>query len=418
MLFGHSSDHLQVTSQYKAFLKTLKITQIQPGPILHDIDVFLDMLQTAPLKLTATHRLSQPQLETINEQLYQPIQVALKRPQQKSYPPILGLYLLLRASGLTYVDETGKQPELLINEAVYQQWQTLNLIERFGHLLETWLLRAHIDIVGEGYSSTLFSFPRNFEYMIMFYKRIPEAGLQVAGDRNVEGWLHLTPEWHNLGLMRGFGLIRVEDIDPEPGAGWNIQRIYRTEVGNALLAVLISDFFSDLDELFELSYDTGGLPIGVLQPALKPYFPTWNQTITIEQAAFQKGMFTFKVSLGKVWRRIEISAQYTLDALAATILSAFEFDSDHLYEFTYRNQFGVTERAVHPYMDDPLLASEVRVGDVPLSEGQSMTFLFDFGDNWEFKVQLERIDPARTEKGMRVIEEHGDPPEQYPNIDW
>jgi hypothetical protein len=66
------------------------------------------MMREAPLKLSATYRLSQTQLEDINTQLNRPIQVALKRPQQKSYPSISGLYLLLRASGLPLVDETRK----------------------------------------------------------------------------------------------------------------------------------------------------------------------------------------------------------------------------------------------------------------------------------------------------------------------
>ncbi len=43
----------------------------------------------------------QPSFKDImNERLSEPIQLDLKRPQQKSYPPINGLYLLLRASGL------------------------------------------------------------------------------------------------------------------------------------------------------------------------------------------------------------------------------------------------------------------------------------------------------------------------------
>lgn len=417
-MFEHLPEHMQVTQQHRSFLKTLEITETQPGPVLHDIGVLLEMMQTAPLDLTATYRLSRTQLDDINERLHQPIQVALKRPQQKSYPPILGLYLLLRASGLTQVDETGKRPKMFIVKNVYEQWQDLNLVERFGHLLETWLLRGHLEMVGAGDSSILPRIlPRNLEHIIRFYADIPEDGLRVAGDRNVEEWLYMDPEWHNLGLMLEFGWIRVEDSEPEPGAGWKIERIYRTDVGDAMIAMLISDFFSDLDSLFKLS-DSNGTTFGVFQSTFKLYFPEWNQTLTLEQEAFQEGTFTFKVSLGKVWRRIEIGAQNTLEELAWAILSAFKFDRDHLYEFTYRDRFGATERVSHPYMDTPPFTSEVLVGDVPLSKGQSMTFLFDFGDNWKFHVKLEQIDLMHTEKDVRVIEEHGDPPEQYPNLGW
>lgn len=303
MMFGHLPEHMQVTRQYKSFMKALQITQTQPGPVLHDIGVLLEMMQTTPLDLTTTYRLSRTQLEAINKQLHRPIRVALKRPQQKSYPPILGLYLLLHASGLTQVDETGSRPQMFIEENMYAQWQKLNPVEQFGYLLEAWLLRGHIDSVGAGYSPRFQSIPRNFEDVVRFYLRIPEEGLQVTGDRDVENWLHIIPKWHNLGLMLEFGMIRVEDSEPEPGNGWKIERIYRTDVGDAMLAILYSDFFSNREHLFELEY-TGGAPVGILQPVLKAYFPECNQTLTIQQGQFRQGTFTFKVSLGKVWRRL------------------------------------------------------------------------------------------------------------------
>jgi hypothetical protein len=57
------------------------------------------------------------------------------------------------------------------------------------------------------------------------------------------------------------------------------------------------------------------------------------------------------------------------------------------------------------------------VGDVPLRVGQKMTYLYDFGDCWEFEVTLEQVDQDTTVKKLRVLEMHGNPPEQYPNWD-
>jgi hypothetical protein len=56
----------------------------------------------------------------------------------------------------------------------------------------------------------------------------------------------------------------------------------------------------------------------------------------------------------------------------------------------------------------------MRIGDVPLRTGQTMTFLFDFGDNWEFDVTLEQVDPDRVSEKSIVLESHGASPEQYP----
>jgi hypothetical protein len=69
----------------------------------------------------------------------------------------------------------------------------------------------------------------------------------------------------------------------------------------------------------------------------------------------------------------------------------------------------------HPYMDEgPPFTSEMRIGQLPLRAGQTMTFLFDFGDNWEFGVTLEQVDPDRVTKKSAILESHGKAPEQYP----
>jgi hypothetical protein len=46
-----------------------------------------------------------------------------------------------------------------------------------------------------------------------------------------------------------------------------------------------------------------------------------------------------------------------------------------------------------------------------------MRFVYDFGDNWRFKIELERIDPPNAKiKKPRVLESHGKAPQQY--RDW
>lgn len=399
-------------------LTDLIITETHPGPILHDMRVLLDMLIAQPFELSTGHRLSLSILSSINEQMHMPIALDLKRPQQKSYPPILGLYLLLRASGLTHVDESGKKSILMLVEDTYKQWQAMNTTERYGLLLEAWLLRGNQDIIGErGFG---FGIPDNFYRAASFYGKIPDDGLPVAAARDAENTLRYQLEFHNLGLMHEFGLIRVEDAPPKPGQGWNIQHLYRTAVGDALFAALFSNFFNDTEKVMGLEF-VEALPEANLQDVLKPYFADWGKRLNIPEAAFREGVFTFRVTLGSIWRRIEIGATCTLDELAHAILNSVDFDHDHLYEFTYRNRFGSVEEVVHPYMEEPPTTTEVLVGDLPLSPGRTMTFLFDFGDNWEFGVMLEKISPGDSESAPQIVEAHGEAPQQYPywdDEDW
>ena len=44
--------------------------------------------------------------------------------------------------------------------------------------------------------------------------------------------------------------------------------------------------------------------------------------------------------------------------------------------------------------------------------------LYDYGDNWEFTIKLERVEPPGTKiKVPRIMERHGKAPEQYPEWD-
>jgi Plasmid pRiA4b ORF-3-like protein len=124
------------------------------------------------------------------------------------------------------------------------------------------------------------------------------------------------------------------------------------------------------------------------------------------------------VALGDVWRRIAIPAEATLDDLVNSILKSVGFDDDHLYEFAYRDRFGATVRVEHPDSHEGPWTDEVRVGDLPLEPGQMMTLTYDFGDEWQFEVRLERIEPPGSKiKVARILERHGKAPEQYPEWD-
>ena len=167
------------------------------------------------------------------------------------------------------------------------------------------------------------------------------------------------PGWHNLGLLELFGWISVQHGPPEPGEGWRIEHIWRTPVGDALLAALYDGFFGDWEKYIQLDVE-GMVPPGVLQPALQPYLPAWRNTLAVPTWSFRDGLHVFKVSLDRwLWRRIAIPADAPVDALASAILDAYEFDHDHLYEFSYLNRFGVQERVTHPQLDEGPWASEV-----------------------------------------------------------
>ena len=135
---------------------------------------------------------------------------------------------------------------------------------------------------------------------------------------------------------------------------------------------------------------------------------------------FRDGVYYFKVRLGDVWRRIAISAGADLEELAATILQAFRFDGDHLYSFRFPERDGSQVSVEHPYVEDAWMnTNEYSIGYLPLAEGQSMLYLYDYGANWHFDVKLEKVEPPSPRmKKARVIESHGTAPKEYGDEDW
>ncbi len=86
--------------------------------------------------------------------------------------------------------------------------------------------------------------------------------------------------------------------------------------------------------------------------------------------------------------------------------------------FSYKNRFGRVIEVNHSYMEEPPWAPEVSVGELSFVHGATMRFLYDFGDNWEFIIRLERIGPeVPNTVETKLLESYGTAPDQYPHME-
>ena len=108
-----------------------------------------------------------------------------------------------------------------------------------------------------------------------------------------------------------------------------------------------------------------------------------------------------------------------MDELAECIIGAFDFDGDHLYAFQFAERDGQKLTVEHPRVGDAELhTDEIAVGYLPLQEGESMPFQYDFGADWRFKVKLEKITPTDPEVSLPcIVESHGEAPAEYDSED-
>jgi hypothetical protein len=153
---------------------------------------------------------------------------------------------------------------------------------------------------------------------------------------------------------------------------------------------------------------------------INPLFPAWKTGITAEpdEVVPQRGTITFSVSLNKdLWRRIVMPCDYTFADLAMTILKAFKFDDEHLYQFCYKDEYG-TKRALDDHRCDEAIgefADVVKLGLARLVPKQKLDFRYDFGDAWRFEVLVETMDESSELGKPKILDKAGKAPKQY---DW
>lgn len=410
-----------LSAYYAEILENQRIDEDSAdSTIVRDFETLLGFIGSNGIQVSGEYNFFQLKaLAYLNSQMTNPIEIDLKRPQQKSYPNIHGLYLLLRVTGLTCVNAIGKKQHLFLDEAVLESWHSLNLTERYFTLLEAWLLKGDTEILGERMGPMGISIIRWRD----FFKRIPASGLKLTRNIGEESNIMHWSGTYTIALLELFGFISIQHGKPKDGKGWQIISVHRTAYGNALLKLLSESLIESESEYLwstieDEMEDKINADFGALQPIIQPFFPEWHKNLIIPKPQFQDGIYIFKVSLGNIWRRIAIPGKKNFDSLSAGILNSVDFDFDHLYEFKYKNRFGLATHINHPSIEESPWADEVLIGEVGLTPNKTITYLYDFGDNWEFDVTLERIDPLDPKiKKPVVLEAHGEAPEQYSGWD-
>ena len=144
-----------------------------------------------------------------------------------------------------------------------------------------------------------------------------------------------------------------------------------------------------------------------------------EKTLPRRVIKFKEGIYTFKVSLDKhTWSKIQLSSHDTLHDLHRLIQQAFEFDDDHMYSFFMDGEPWSKNAFKCPFDDEGPSADEVEIGELDLTYEQSFLYIFDFGDEWRFSIEVLEIKNQVTDKfEAEIIESKGELPQQYPDFD-
>lgn len=140
--------------------------------------------------------------------------------------------------------------------------------------------------------------------------------------------------------------------------------------------------------------------------------------------------FIFRAALqgsGSIYRDIELDPAKSLYVLAEAIVSSFNFDFDHAFGF----YTGLTPAKMHKIFPkyelfadmgdaDPRVLGVKKTGisQAFADVGHTMLFLFDYGDDWLFRVTLRTIGKKSAKaRYPRIVATLGEAPAQYADDD-
>jgi yecA family protein len=177
-----------------------------------------------------------------------------------------------------------------------------------------------------------------------------------------------------------------------------------------------------------------GVPKGVAEtsrvpqrrPRAEPTRSRRSTASTTPPTALGTATHVLRVTLKpRLYREIEIVGTASLYKLAETIVWAFGFDFDHAFGFFTKLTGNIWKSPVrYELFADAAAGSNSRsvkstaVGQVFRRIGDKMLFLYDYGDEWRFKVEFVGLGNKEPKTGYpRVVASVGTAPEQYPDIE-
>jgi hypothetical protein len=152
-------------------------------------------------------------------------------------------------------------------------------------------------------------------------------------------------------------------------------------------------------------------------------------TVTAPQPAAQS-ILQLKIMLNDskppIWRRVLVPAGMPLPQLHAVIQALFGWLDYHLHQFQTGGFRGPTYAPVDPDGEDDFYGepshdeSKVTVGELLPAVGSTVTYTYDFGDNWVHGIKVEKILAADDDGGQlpRCTAGRGAPPAEDSGGTW
>ena len=123
-----------------------------------------------------------------------------------------------------------------------------------------------------------------------------------------------------------------------------------------------------------------------------------------------------------IWIKIEMRETDTMQALHEEIQDVMGWDNDHMYSFFMDNKIYSKDcdmEVTCPFEPDGRKTSDkTPIGIFELKKGQKFAYLFDFGDDHKFEIEVTGFGTVeKNRKYPTSLESKGKAPEQYPDLE-
>ncbi|MDA8235151.1 MAG: plasmid pRiA4b ORF-3 family protein [Clostridia bacterium] len=431
---------------------------------ISDFEIFCKYLEDNRPKLTKTREeLGKKDCYAINALLSRPRDFDGPKYMQPLYPTINLFFHIIMQTGLFTIDYGKSDSLYLMATPKLENYRKLNPFNRYLLLFKTYWTQIDFDKL---YAGTLISF-RDFKNIERAFELIANAEPKVRISANFEdyshGLDHANPI-HNLFLWIGLIVHHLRDFNfweyeethiPKFNStkkDIQVKSVTPTSLGIAMINACRSRPYEKYNEKYNEGWDEGYIEVSwsdtqirpifremvstqslstknkePFEKAFEPIFPNnaidGNAIIKVLESeaknnpVYNGNTYIFKVWLRKnLWRRIKLSSVHTLQHLHDAIQDAFDFHNDHLYAFFMDGKPWSKDVYWDKKADEKPTADKAVIGKLGLVPGKRLLYLFDFGDEWQFNVQLEEVMDSKTVPiKAEVIDKKGDSPEQYPS---
>ena len=114
--------------------------------------------------------------------------------------------------------------------------------------------------------------------------------------------------------------------------------------------------------------------------------------------------YTVRVALDHstppIWRRLELRSDLTLDVVHEVLQAAYGWNDSHLHRFALggspfdpRCELFLCPYDVKEGEEDGTPAADVRLDETLQEPGDTLHYVYDYGDSWELTLELEAIGP-------------------------